>query len=123
MTVHRALDAGFTLIETLVALSILAITAVTLLGVTEGHVARVADLEKRAAAEWVAENRLAEMSLGLTPGSEPVLMLGYSFGLRTEIADTQDPDLQRVTLVAQDEKGAPVARITGFVLAPDGGRP
>lgn len=123
MTARRAPDAGFTLIETLVALSVLALTAVTLLGVSEGHVARVAGLEQRAAAQWAAENRLAELQLGLTPAAGPVRMLGYGFAIETEVTETTDPDVRRVVLLTLDARGEALARITGFLLAPATGWP
>ena len=52
-------DDGFTLIETLVALAVLATGAVALLGVVEDHTGRIAGLEDRVTLRWVAENRLA----------------------------------------------------------------
>ena len=58
-------EAGFTLIEALVALAILAMSAVALLSATEAHVARIGDLEARALAQLAAENHLAEIELGL----------------------------------------------------------
>ena len=120
---RRTPDAGFTLIETLVALTVLAITAVALLGIGEDHVTRVAGLERRAAAQWAAENHLAELTLGLTPAPGPVPMLGYRFAIEAEVTATPDPDLRRATLVARDEGGKALARITGFLLAPDTGWP
>ncbi len=58
-------DDGFTLIETLVALAVLATGAVALLGVVEDHTGRIAGLEDRVTLRWVAENRLAARHLGL----------------------------------------------------------
>ena len=62
---RRGGEDGFTLIETLVALVVLATSGVALLGATEAHIARIGALETRAAAQWVAENYLAEVKLGL----------------------------------------------------------
>ena len=53
-------DDGFTLIETLVALAVLATGAVALLGVVEDHTGRIAGLEDRVTLRWVAENRLVQ---------------------------------------------------------------
>ena len=116
MTPSRSTDAGFTLIETLVALSILALSAVSLLGATEAHIARIGALETRAAAHWATENYLAELTLGLTPSVTPLAMNGFSFTLEATRSATSDPDLERVDIVARDETdGREYGLLTGFV--------
>ena len=116
MTPPRATDAGFTLIETLVALAILALSAVALLGATEAHIARIGALETRAAAQWVAENYLAELTLGLTPSEDPAPMNGVSFTVDATRTATLDPDLEQVDIVARDTAdGRAYGRLTGFV--------
>lgn len=70
---------GFTLIEALVALAILAVAAAGIIGATERHIDTVSGLERRTAARWVAENKLAELSLtgnDRIPARERVEMLG-----------------------------------------------
>lgn len=112
----RATDAGFTLIETLVALAVLATSAVALLGATEAHIARIADLESRAAAQWAAENMLAELTLGLAPDGEPEPVLGIGFAMARETSPTRDPDLSRVDITATETaSGRVYARLTGFL--------
>ncbi len=111
----RSPDAGFTLIETLVALAILALSAVALLGATEAHIARIGGLESRAAAQWVAENRLAELSLGLEPQA-PAPMLGITFVAEDSRTATADPDLERVEITVTDTlDGRIYGRLTGFL--------
>jgi general secretion pathway protein I len=113
----RSPDAGFTLIETLIALAVLAMTAVAMLGAVEAHIARIAGLEYRAAAQWAAENYLAELALGLEPLA-PAPMLGIQFEMIAEQSATADPDLQRVDITATDmADGRSYARLTGFILA------
>jgi type II secretion system protein I len=61
-------DSGFSrhLIEAMVealALSVLAIATVGLMRTVESHIDSTRGLERRAAAMWVAENRLAELEL------------------------------------------------------------
>lgn len=113
---NRQTDAGFTLIETLIALAILAMTAVAMLGAVEAHIARISGLEYRAAALWAAENYLVELTLGLEPEAPPP-MLGLQFEMTAEMTATQDPDLQRVDIIASDvADGRSYARLTGFVL-------
>lgn len=112
----RSADAGFTLIETLVALAILATSSVALLGATEAHIARIADLEARAAAQWAAENVLAELTLGQTPSDAPEPMLGIGFMLAWSNEPTGDPDLARVDITAAEASNSQTyARLTGFL--------
>lgn len=114
----RAADAGFTLIETLVALAVLAITAAGLLAATQAHIAQIAGLEARAAAVWVAENHLAEITLGLQPAAAPTAMLGFRFDMTVMAEATTDPDLQKLTITATDPQDQrSYARLTGFVQA------
>ena len=111
----RASEAGFTLIEALVALAILALSAVTLLGATEAHIARIGALETRAAAEWVVQNYLAELTLGTAANSQPDPMLGRRFRIAELRTATVEPSLQRVDLKAVGEDGHSFARLTGFL--------
>lgn len=116
MSQQRTPDAGFTLIETLVALAILAMSAVSLLGATEAHIARINALETRAAAQWVAENYLAELTLGLTPNDGELQMNGVSFTVKATRTPTKDPDLVQVDIVARDSAdGRDYGRLIGFI--------
>ena len=54
-------EQGFSLIEALVALAVLAIATVGLMRTVQTHIDSTRGLERRAAAMWVAENRLAEL--------------------------------------------------------------
>lgn len=112
----RVADAGFTLIETLVALAVLATSGVALLGATEAHIARIGALETRAAAQWVAENYMAELKLGLTPNDRPDPMLGMDFVISAQRSGTEDTDLERVDLtVTSAADSIAYAVLTGFV--------
>lgn len=116
----RQPDAGFTLIESLVALVVLAVTSVALLMATEAHITRIGGLEVRAAAGWVTDNHLAELTLGLTPARTPPAMLGIAFQIREQRTVTADPALVMVTLTATEigsagVSGQPFGRLTGFV--------
>jgi general secretion pathway protein I len=118
----RVKDAGFTLIETLVALAVLAMSAVALLATTQAHIARISGLEARAAAQWVAENYLAEVTLGLTP-LPATTMLGFDFTVSAQATATTDPDVQELVITTTaTTDGRSLARLTGFVLT-DGAGP
>ena len=112
----RATEAGFTLIETLVALVVLSLSAMAILGAAEAHVARIGALEARAAAPRAAQNHLAEITLGLAPDPRPAAILGIDFQLDMQTTLTSDPDLLRLDIVASEvDGGRTMARLTGFV--------
>lgn len=112
----RATEAGFTLIETLVALVVLSLSAMAILGAAEAHVARIGALEARAAAQWAAQNHLAEITLGLAPDPRPAAILGIDFQLDMQTTLTSDPDLLRLDIAASEvDGGRTMARLTGFV--------
>jgi general secretion pathway protein I len=111
-------DAGFTLIESLVALAILAVSAVSLLMAAEAYVARIDGLESRALAQLAAENRLAEIELGLAPDPEPAALLGRAFRVTEQRTPTDDPALERIDLAVTDLATAATWRgFVGFVAA------
>ncbi|UWQ23145.1 type II secretion system minor pseudopilin GspI [Jannaschia sp. W003] len=115
---RAAADAGFTLIESLVALAVLAVGATTLLAAAEAHVGTIRGLEDRAAARWVAENHLAALRLGLDP--EPAArMMGADWTVAAEERPTADPAiamvLVRVAPVGGPGDGATAALLTGFI--------
>ncbi len=112
----RRSDDGFSLIEALVALAILAISAISLLAATQAHVSRIGGLEGRVLAQFVAENRLAELELGIADEAAPVVMLGRGFRIDTRRSATADPDLARIDLSVAD--GERAQNFTGFLATP-----
>ena len=113
---YRHPEAGFTLIETLVALAVLATAAVALIGATQAHVNRIAGLEERAAAQWAGENALAETALGVDVAQQPVTMMAYEFQLAAERSPTLDSAVGKVSVRVMEPQGAIIANVTGFVL-------
>lgn len=106
---------GFSLIEALVALAVLAIATVGLMRTVETHIDSTRGLERRSAAMWVAENRLAELQAGV-PGTEQVEMLGQQWRVAVERRRTDDPEIARVRIqVFAGAEQSPLASLDGFV--------
>ena len=108
-------DAGFSLIEVLVALVVLGIGAMSLLTSAENHVARVGGIEDRTVARWVAEDRLAALRLGVNR-PDTVSMMGREWRVATRTTATSDPDLSRTDLaIFRTGEDTPLFQITGFI--------
>ena len=109
-------EAGFTLIEALVVMAVLATGAVGLLTAAERHAAMARQLGDRTIARWAAENRLAEIALGLPGGGDRVEVMGTLWRVTSAVLPTADPDLVRVDVaVAPPEAGdGQIVRMTGF---------
>lgn len=118
MTIRdKANDVGFTLIESMVALIILGIAAVGIIRAVEAHIDQLHQLDQRAAAQWVAENALAEARLG-TRAQDPTAtaMLEWTWSVQTRLTKSQDPDLMLATVeVSPQGSNASMVTLTGFV--------
>ena len=57
---------GFTLIEVMLAMAVFAIAGVALLGVADNNYRHISHLEEQMFANWVASNKLVEVSLDKT---------------------------------------------------------
>ena len=110
---------GYSLMEALVALFILAIATVGLTRATQTHVDGVRGLEQRVVAQWVAENRLVELNLeGVAAGPDvsTVRMMDRDWSVRVALRATDDPDLIAVDVsVGPAGSTAEMASLSGFV--------
>lgn len=116
----RASEEGFSLIEALVALLILAIATTGLIRAAEAHVDSIRALETRAAAQLVAENRLVELGLPGAAGGAPaeVEMLGHAWRISVSDKPSDDPDLRAVEVaVTARGEDEPLVTLDGFVDA------
>ena len=118
----RRAQCGFTLLEVLVALAVVAIALGALVAAAGTHTRSGAAIQDRAFAHWVAMNRIAELqlsaetvALGRDRGSEH--MAERTWHWRSTVAATDDPDVQRVTIEvrAAPNDESPVARLTAFL--------
>jgi len=115
---------GFTLLEVLVALTILALAMGALIKTTGGHVALVSELDARTQAFLVAEDQLHRFQAArLWPEvggrKDQADQAGRRWHWRATFEDTPDADLRRVTVeVGATEDGPGIARLTGFLARP-----
>jgi len=111
---------GFTLIEVLVSLTIVAITlgaGIKAAGALTGNAERLA---KIGSAQWCAENQLTEMRLGKQfPGvgdSEFACeQLGLHYLGRLVVRPTPNPSFRRVEAVMRDAEGQVLLSISTIV--------
>jgi general secretion pathway protein I len=111
-------DDGFSLIEALVALAVLAIATVGLIRAVETHIDSTRAMERRAAAMWVAENRLAEIQLAdPAAGNAETELLGQQWRVAVARTRTEDAaiDKVRIQVFAQGAERTPLASLDGFV--------
>ena len=122
MTDTRHPQAGFTLIETLVALAVLAVGSVTLLVGVERHAARVHGLSDRLVARWVAENALAATTLGVPTQDQWTRALDINWSVTLRARALTGSGLQSVTASVADTAAGPDATLvslTGYIARTD----
>jgi len=108
---------GFTLIELMVAVAVLAIGMTAVLHSTSQAAHAGVFLKQKTIAHWVASNRAAELSInqewpspGVTTGTET--MASQTWQLETDVRDTGVPELRLVTIRVSldgDEKASLIA--------------
>ncbi|QHS09483.1 type II secretion system minor pseudopilin GspI [Sinimarinibacterium sp. NLF-5-8] len=94
---------GFTLVEMLVAVAILAIAMSAILSGMARYADNAAYLRQRTVALWVAHNRLTELQLQQTwpdlgKSDGTVSMGGSQWLWQAEVLNTQDERLRRVNI-------------------------
>ncbi len=115
---------GFTLIETLVALTVLAIALSAVLPAVRAVIAGQGRLEDRSFAQWVAMNALAELQTAPDPptagertGTEQMAGRTWAWHARVT-ARAEVPLLMVEVSVRHPGDGAPIARVRGYLGGP-----
>ena len=110
-------EAGFTLIEMLVALSVFAIAALALMRLDGYAISTAADLDARAMANLVVRNEAALTATDTGPIARGTTVInlsngGRDFVVRKTISPTADRRLVRIDLVAEERSSGARSAMT-----------
>ncbi len=108
---------GFTLLEMLVALSIISIAALTLVRLDAYAVRTAGDLDESTVAGIVAQNRAVELWTDPAPptigaSTTSVTNAGRNWRIEQRVAPTADDSLLRIDLIVRPEAGRGQAALT-----------
>src|SRR5262245_53633162 len=122
----RRPERGFTLIEVVVALAIVAIGMLAVFKTIGDSVNNVSELRDRSFAGWIADNRITEMRLsGQMPSVEEtageVEFAGRQWHWVTTVSQTQVQGLRRIDVSVRrdgDPEDSSLVTLAGFVGQP-----
>lgn len=117
---RHARHLGFTLIEVLVALAIVAITlgaGIKAAGALTNNAARLAEVSM---AQWCADNQLTELRLsrqfpGVGDSEFSCEQLGRQFKAHMVIRPTPNPNFRRADAVVLDDNGRPLVTLSAVL--------
>lgn len=117
----RRQAAGFTLMEVMIALAILALALAAAIGAAGQGARTAAALTEKTHAQWVAANVIADLRLRQqwpAPGRKEgrAALMGRQWHWEMQVKETDDPALRRVEVaVFADGAKAPATTLLGFL--------
>ena len=124
----RASQSGFSLIEVVIALAVLAISLSALINSTSTATANTIGLRDKTLAHWVAMNKMAQIRLdGKWPGvgvkKGKSKLADHEWEVETTISGTPEPSIRRIDIRIRkpgDPKETSLTLLTGFIGKPAG---
>jgi len=124
---RRQTSRGFTLLELLVALVVIAVALLAALRASGAGVHNTSEIRNRLLASWVAQNRLAEhiarrdwLPIGVIRGEDE--QAGVRFLWEEKIGGTPNFQFRRIEIrvFSEDDPEHAAASLSGFMVKPGG---
>ena len=119
----KKINSGFTLIEVLIALTVLAIALTAVIKATEDNSRNALTLQNRIVSQWVAMNIFADLQSGVTAIPETgsheqgqTLMLNHTWYWDITTATISNQIAQIAVSVSVEKSQPPLLQWTGFVM-------
>jgi len=120
--VGKVMAGGFTLLEVMMALSIVSIALVAIIGLMGNYVRNLQGLQERTFAHWVAMNRVVELQLSDAWSETSKEKKGEDetslFQMRwsQSVSETPYEQMRKVEIEVYDQQGdEPLTRLTTYV--------
>ena len=113
---------GFTLIEIMIALAVLAIAMVAIMRAVTADASNLTYIRDKTLAQWVGINRITELRMnnewpatGTTSGSE--YMVDKDWFWKMKVSTTADADVRKIEISVSHEKNGddPLVTLTAFI--------
>jgi general secretion pathway protein I len=114
-------NAGFTLIEVLIALAILSISLTAIIKSTSQNIKDTGYLQDKTIAHWVGMNALNEARLGITkpttsPTPQDTEMLGEHWTTETNYSASKNPHIRELHVVVKKQGSSKkLITLTGYL--------
>ncbi len=105
--------AGFTLIEVLLALTVIAISLTALLRVTGQNIENTNRIKEKSISHWIAMQGVSMIQLGLVEvnpsqeSTQATTMLGQKWYWRAKISSTSMKTIQQMTISVSSKQAGP----------------
>lgn len=120
---RNAAVGGFTLLEVLIALAVLAVSAMAVLSQTNNSLYQLQQLREKTLAQWTAEYQLNQLRVAESwpatgSAEDAVEFAGREWRVRRTVSETTEPWLRKIEVSvapkAGDTQASPLVTLTGY---------